>query len=140
MKTRNLGKSGLQVSLIGLGCNNFGWYIDLEASRKVIDKDIESGITLLHTTDIYRAHSASETIMGQIFGARRKDIVLATKFGMPMDENHKGASRRYIITAVEDSLRRLQTDWIDLYQLHQPDPLTPIEETLRALDQPIHQV
>jgi aryl-alcohol dehydrogenase-like predicted oxidoreductase len=139
MKKRNLGKSGLQVSLIGLGCNNFGWYIDLEASRRVIDKAIDSGITLFDTADIYGGNGASETIMGQIFGARRKDIVLATKFGMPVDENRKGASRRYIITAVEDSLRRLQTDWIDLYQLHQPDPLTPIEETLRALDDIIRQ-
>jgi aryl-alcohol dehydrogenase-like predicted oxidoreductase len=139
MKKRYLGKSGLQVSLIGLGCNNFGWYIDLEASRKVIDKAIDSGITLFDTADIYGGNGASETIIGQIFGARRKDTVLATKFGMPMDENHKGASRRYIITAVEDSLRRLQTDWIDLYQLHQPDPLTPIEETLHALDDLIRQ-
>jgi aryl-alcohol dehydrogenase-like predicted oxidoreductase len=141
MKKRNLGKSDLEVSLVGLGCNNFGWYIDLEASRKVIDKALDSGITLFDTADIYGGNGASETIMGQIFGARRRDVVLATKFGMPMDESgtRKGASRRYIIRAVEDSLRRLQTDWIDLYQLHQADPLTPIEETLRALDDLIHQ-
>ena len=141
MKKRNLGKSGLQVSAIGLGCNNFGWYIDLEASRKVIHKALDSGVTLFDTADIYGGNGASETIMGQIFGDRRKDIILATKFGMAMDTAGvmKGASRRYIMSAVEDSLRRLQTDWIDLYQLHQPDPLTPIDETLRALDDLIHQ-
>ena len=141
MKQRNLGKSGLQVSAIGLGCNNFGWYIDLEASRKVIHKALDSGVTLFDTADIYGGNGASETIMGQIFGDRRKDLILATKFGMAMDTAGvmKGASRRYIMSAVEDSLRRLQTDWIDLYQLHQPDPLTPIDETLRALDDLIHQ-
>ena len=113
MKKRNLGKSGPQVSLIGLGCNNFGWYIDLEASRKVIDKAIDSGITLFDTADIYGGNGASETIMGQIFGARRKDIVLATKFGMPVDLLEKIAKALRAATssaAVEDSLRRLQTD------------------------------
>jgi aryl-alcohol dehydrogenase-like predicted oxidoreductase len=141
MEKRNLGRSGLQVSAVGLGCNNFGWYVDLEASRKVVHKALDSGVTLFDTADIYGGNGASETIMGQIFGDRRKDIILATKFGMPMDSAGamKGASRRYIISAVEDSLRRLQTDWIDLYQLHQPDPLTPIDETLRALDDLIHQ-
>lgn len=141
MEKRNLGRSGLQVSVVGLGGNNFGWYIDLEASRKVIHKALDSGITLFDTADIYGGNGASETIMGQIFGDRRKDIILATKFGMPMDSAGllKGASRRYIMAAVENSLRRLQTDWIDLYQLHQPDPLTPIDETLRALDDLIHE-
>ena len=141
MKQHNLGKSGLQVSAIGLGCNNFGWYIDLEASRKVIHKALDSGVTLFDTADIYGGNGASETIMGQVFGDRRKDLILATKFGMAMDTAGvmKGASRRYIMSAVEDSLRRLQTDWIDLYQLHQPDSLTPIDETLRALDDLIHQ-
>lgn len=136
MEKRNLGKSGLFVSLVGLGCNNFGQFIDLEAARKVVDKAIELGITLFDTADIYGKRGGSETIIGQILGERRKDIVLATKFGLPMDdaETLKGASRSYIFSAVEASLRRLKTDWIDLYQLHQVDPLTPMEETLCALD------
>jgi aryl-alcohol dehydrogenase-like predicted oxidoreductase len=136
MEKRNLGRSGLLVSLVGLGCNNFGQFIDLEASRKVIDKAIDLGINLLDTADFYGKQGGSETMIGQILGERRKHIVLATKFGMPMDEAEtlKGASRRYIFSAVEASLRRLKTDWIDLYQLHQLDPLTPMEETLRALD------
>lgn len=141
MEQRNLGKSGLRVSLVGLGCNNFGGRIDLEASRKVVHKALDLGITLLDTADIYGDRGGSEDVLGQILGDRRKDIVLATKFAMPMDdaETLKGASRRYIMRAVEASLRRLRTDWIDLYQLHRPDPLTPIEETLRALDDLIHQ-
>ncbi|MDB5394912.1 MAG: aldo/keto reductase [Rhodospirillales bacterium] len=136
MKYRSVGKSGLQVSVIGLGCNNFGWGLDLEGSRAVIHAALDAGITLFDTADIYGGQGGSETVMGQILGARRKDIVLATKFGMPMDKEgvKKGASRRYIMSAVEDSLKRLQTDWIDLYQLHVPDPLTPMEETLRTLD------
>ena len=136
MKYRAVGKSGLQVSVIGLGCNNFGMRLDLEGSRAVIHAALDAGITLFDTADIYGGAGASETMMGQVLGARRKDIVLATKFGMQMDKEgvKKGASRRYIMAAVEDSLRRLQTDWIDLYQLHAPDPLTPMEETLRALD------
>ena len=135
MKLRNLGSSGLQVSLVGLGCNNFGGRIDLEASRKVVHKALDLGITLLDTADVYGERGGSEQCMGEILGDRRKDIVLATKFGLPMDDHEKkGASRRYIVAALEASLRRLKTDWIDLYQLHTPDPLTPIEETLRALD------
>ncbi|WP_370156800.1 aldo/keto reductase [Ferrovibrio sp.] len=141
MKFRNLGHSGLLVSEVGLGCNNFEMRLDLEASRKVIHKALDLGITLFDTADVYGNRGGSETQMGKIFGARRKDIVLATKFGMPMDdENVKvGAARRYIMQAVEDSLRRLQTDYIDLYQQHRPDPRTPIEETLRALDDLIRQ-
>jgi aryl-alcohol dehydrogenase-like predicted oxidoreductase len=141
MKQRNLGKSGLQVSLVGLGCNNFGGRIDQEASRKVIDKAIDLGITLFDTADYYGNLGGSETILGQVLGERRKNIVLATKFGYAMDQagTLKGASRRYILTAVEASLRRLKTDWIDLYQLHIPDPATPLEETLRALDDLVRQ-
>jgi aryl-alcohol dehydrogenase-like predicted oxidoreductase len=141
VKQRNLGKSGLLVSVVGLGCNNFGMRIDLEASRKVVHKALDAGITLLDTADIYGNKGGSEDFLGQILGSRRKDIVLATKFAMPMDEagTLKGASRRYIMRAVEDSLRRLRTDWIDLYQQHQADPLTPIEETLRALDDLVRQ-
>jgi aryl-alcohol dehydrogenase-like predicted oxidoreductase len=137
MKLRRLGNSGLQVSAVGLGCNNFG-RIELEATRATIHKALEVGITLFDTADTYAPGKpgSSEEAMGQVLGDRRKDIVLATKFGMPMDNVgiKKGGSRRYIVTEVEDSLRRLKTDWIDLYQLHRPDPETPIEETLRALD------
>jgi aryl-alcohol dehydrogenase-like predicted oxidoreductase len=136
MQLRNLGRSGLRVSVVGLGCNNFGQRIDLDATRRVIDKAIDVGITLFDTADVYGDRGGSETAMGQMLGARRKDIVLATKFGLQMDEDGvlQGGSRRYIMSAVEASLQRLQTDHIDLYQLHRYDPLTPIEETLRALD------
>jgi aryl-alcohol dehydrogenase-like predicted oxidoreductase len=135
MELRNLGASGLRVSLVGLGCNNFGQRIDLESSRAVIHKALDAGITLFDTADIYGGRGGSEIAMGQILGDRRKDIVLASKFGMPMDDGEKkGASRRYMMAAVEASLTRLKTDWLDLYQVHQPDPATPIEETLRGLD------
>jgi aryl-alcohol dehydrogenase-like predicted oxidoreductase len=141
MNQRTVGKSGLQVSVVGLGCNNFGALIDLEASRKVVHKALDLGITLFDTADIYGERGGSETILGQILGERRKDIVLATKFGVAMDEagTLKGASRRYILSAVEASLLRLKTEWIDLYQIHRPDPSTPMEETLRALDDLIRQ-
>lgn len=141
MELRNLGTSGLLVSTVGLGCNNFGGRIDLEASRKVVDKAIDLGITLFDTADIYGNRGGSETCLGEILGSRRNDIVLASKFGMAMSDDGVliGGARRYIMRAVEDSLRRLKTDWIDLYQLHQPDPRTPIEETLRALDDLVRQ-
>ncbi len=136
MQQRNLGTSGLRVSLVGLGCNNFGMKLDVEGTRKVVNKALACGITLFDTADFYGNMGGSEEALGQVLGDRRKEIMLATKFGFPMDaaETKKGASRRYIMAAVEASLKRLNTDWIDLYQLHRPDPLTPIEETLRALD------
>ena len=136
MELRNLGRSGLRVSAIGLGCNNFGGRIGLEASRAVVHAALDAGITLFDTADAYGERGGSETALGEILGPRRKDIVLATKFALPMDDAEvlKGASRRYILQAVDNSLRRLRTDWIDLYQQHRPDPLTPIEETLRALE------
>jgi aryl-alcohol dehydrogenase-like predicted oxidoreductase len=135
MTLRNLGASGLRVSLVGLGCNNFGQRMDLESSTRVIHKALDAGITLFDTADVYGGRGGSETVLGQVLGERRKDIVLASKFGMAMDDGEKkGAARRYIMAAVEASLKRLKTDWLDLYQVHQPDPLTPIEETLRALD------
>ena len=137
MQQRNLGNSGLRVSVVGLGCNNFGGNrIDLEASRKVIHKALDVGITLIDTADTYGNRGESESILGECLGDRRKDIVLATKCGLPMDEagTLKGASRRYILSAIDASLQRLKTDWIDLYIIHRPDPLTPIEETLRTLD------
>jgi aryl-alcohol dehydrogenase-like predicted oxidoreductase len=136
LELRNLGRSGLRVSTIGLGCNNFGGRIDPEASRKVVHEALDLGITFFDTADVYGERGGSESCLGRILGERRKDIVLATKFGIPMDETGtlKGGSRRYIMSAVEASLKRLNTDWIDLYQLHTADPGTPIEETLRALD------
>jgi aryl-alcohol dehydrogenase-like predicted oxidoreductase len=141
MQTRVLGPSGVEVSIVGLGCNNFGGRLDFEATRKVVDKAFDLGVTLFDTADMYGNGGGSETFLGRLLGERRKDIVLATKVGwaMPDDARKRGASRRYIMRAVEDSLRRLQTDWIDLYQLHRPDPLTPIEVTLRAFDDLVHQ-
>jgi len=141
---RSLGSSGLRVSTIGLGCNNFGRDHTAtktqDGTNAVIDAAIEAGVTLFDTADIYGAERGlSETLMGNALGSRRNEIVLATKFGMDMqgangpDWGARG-SRRYVRLAVEASLRRLQTDWIDLYQLHVPDPLTPIEETLAVLD------
>ena len=147
METRNLGASGLRLSLVGLGCNNFGGRISREASKQVIDKAFDLGITHFDTADVYgqfdpqgrvitESKGGSEAILGEFMGPRRKDIVLATKFARPMDQEGKlsGASRRYAMMALEDSLTRLKTDWIDLYYVHGNDPLTPIEETLRALD------
>ncbi|HEY1153279.1 MAG TPA: aldo/keto reductase [Pseudolabrys sp.] len=141
MQFRNLGSSGLRVSAVGIGCNNFGQRTDPETSRKVIHKAVDLGITLFDTADIYAGRGGSETVLGDVLGDRRKDIVLATKFSKPMsdDGSKQGASRRYIMSAVEDSLRRLKTDYIDLYQQHDYDPLTPIEETLRALDDLVRQ-
>ena len=135
MKHRTIGKSDLQVSAIGLGCNNFGYVasMDVEASRKVIDKAIDSGINFFDTSDSY---GTSENILGEILGERRKKIILATKFGSKQNAlgEKSGASRGYLLAEAEESLRRLRTDYIDLYQIHYPDPQTPIDETLRALD------
>jgi aryl-alcohol dehydrogenase-like predicted oxidoreductase len=133
------------VSLVGLGCNNFGGRIDMAATRATVAKAIDCGITLFDTADTYGNRGGnkgdSERALGEVLGERRKGIVLATKFCSPMDEakGEMGASRRYIMSAVEASLARLRTDWIDLYQIHRPDPLTPIEETLRALDDLVRQ-
>jgi aryl-alcohol dehydrogenase-like predicted oxidoreductase len=140
MKLRRLGASGLKVSEVGLGCNNFGMRIDEKATDTVVGAAIDAGITLFDTADIYGG-TKSEEFLGKALGKRRGDIVLATKFGMRIgdDERKKGGSRRYIMRAVEDSLTRLNTDWIDLYQMHQPDPETPIDETLRALDDLVTQ-
>jgi len=132
METRSIGK--LDVSVVGLGCNNFGGRIDEPASRRVVDAALDAGITLFDTADSYGG-TRSEEYLGRALGARRDDAVIATKFGSPIDEARPGgASRAYIARAVEDSLRRLGTDRIDLYQLHFPDAATPFEETLGALD------
>jgi len=139
MTYRPLGSSGLMVSTVGIGCNAFSRRADAEATRGIVDAAIEQGITLFDTADIYGSEpGASETMLGTALGSRREQVVVATKFGMDMqgkngpDWGVRG-SRRYVRKAVEASLRRLGTDWIDLYQLHQPDPVTPIEETLAAL-------
>ncbi len=138
---RRLGNSGLAVSRVGIGCNNFGMRIDLEASRPVVAAALDAGITLFDTADSY---GASEEILGELLVGKRDDVILATKFGSDvrgangLDFEARG-SRRYIRRAVERSLRRLRTDYIDLYQLHKPDRLTPIEETLAALTELVHE-
>lgn len=132
MQTRKVGS--LQVSVAGLGCNNFGWRIDAEASAKVIDTAIESGVTFFDTADRY-GKGQSEDFLGRALGKRRDQIILATKFGMEMEKGQQGASPKYVLEAVDASLRRLRTDRIDLYQLHQPDSKTPITDTLGALDE-----
>jgi aryl-alcohol dehydrogenase-like predicted oxidoreductase len=137
MTYRPLGSSGLMVSVVGLGCNAFGTRIDAEQTRAVVNAALDAGITLFDTADTYGL-GASEELLGQALGSRRDDVVLATKFGMDMDGANgpdwgARASRRYVRKAAEASLRRLGTDHIDLYQLHQPDLVTPVEETLEAL-------
>ncbi|MDO9440087.1 MAG: aldo/keto reductase [Beijerinckiaceae bacterium] len=141
MDQRNLGRSGLRVSVVGLGCNNFGGRLGADGSRAVIHAALDLGVTLFDTADMYGNRGCSETLLGEFLGDRRKDIVLASKFGMAMDDvgTLKGGSRRYIMSAVEASLKRLRTDWIDLYQFHTPDALTPIDETLRAMDDLVRQ-
>jgi aryl-alcohol dehydrogenase-like predicted oxidoreductase len=144
MRYEPLGRSGLVVSVVGLGGNNFGRRIDGDATTAVVDAAIESGITLIDTADIYGDRGASETLLGEALRGRRDEVVLATKFGMDMggangpDWGARG-SRRYIRRAVEASLTRLQTAWIDLYQYHAPDGVTPLEETVAALDELVHE-
>jgi aryl-alcohol dehydrogenase-like predicted oxidoreductase len=140
MRVRRLGESGLKVSEVGLGCNNFGMRIDQDATQAVVDAAIDAGITLFDTADVYGA-TQSEVFLGKALGKRRHEIVLATKFGMQVgdDKSRSGGSRRWMMRAVEDSLRRLGTDYIDLYQLHRYDADTPIDETLRALDDLVTQ-
>ena len=135
MEYRRLGNTGLKVSEVGLGGNNFGWWADEPTSIGVINHAIDSGINFIDTADIYdRGHS--EEYIGKALKGKRSQVIIATKFANPMGEspNEKGGSRYYIMKAVEASLKRLQTDYIDLYQIHLPDPETPIEETLRTLD------
>jgi aryl-alcohol dehydrogenase-like predicted oxidoreductase len=141
MQKRKLGNSTLEVSVVGLGGNNFGGRIDFASSERVVHAAIARGVNLIDTADSYGNRGGSEETLGRILGDKRKEIVLATKFGLPMDEagTLRGASRRYVMQAVEASLKRLRTDWIDLYQLHRPDAQTPIEETLRALDDLVRQ-
>ena len=131
MKKRRIGS--LEVSLVGLGCNNFGWGLDEAASARVIHAALDAGITLFDTADIYGG-TKSEEFLGRTLATHRRSVVLATKFGMKVDDARQGARPEYVRRAAEDSLRRLGTDCIDLYQLHQPDPTVPIADTLGALD------
>lgn len=135
MRYRQLGESGLTVSVIGLGGNNFGGRLGLEETRSVVDAAIDCGVTLVDTADVYGDRGGSEELLGQVLAGRREHVVLATKFGMDMgDGTAARGSRKYIRRAVEASLLRLQTDYIDLYQYHAPDGVTPLEETLATLD------
>jgi aryl-alcohol dehydrogenase-like predicted oxidoreductase len=139
MRYRPLGNSGLEVSVVGLGCNNFGRRLDVGQTRNVVDAAIDVGVTLLDTAETYGGRGRSEEILGEVLAGRRDQVVLATKFGSQGSDLGYGPAagakggRGYIRRAVENSLRRLQTDYIDLYQIHTPDPVTPIEETLSAL-------
>ena len=132
MENRKIGS--LDVSIIGLGCNNFGWRLDYDRTVAVVDAALDAGINFLDTADIYGG-TESEEFLGRALEGRRDRVVLATKFGMKVDEQRQGAKPDYARRACKDSLRRLRTDHIDLYQLHQPDPSTPIADTLGALDE-----
>lgn len=140
MHHRRLGNSGLYVSEVGLGCNNFGGRVDAAGTQSVVDAALDNGIDFFDTADVYGGQQ-SETLLGKALGARRSDVVIATKFGSPMGQGglNRGGSRRYVRRAVEASLTRLGTDYIDLYQIHVPDAATPIEETLSVLDDLIRE-
>jgi len=132
VETRRIGK--LEVSVIGLGCNNFGWKIDESTTRLVIDAAIANGINFFDTSDTY-GKTKSEEFIGRALQGRRSSVIIATKFGKPVDPTRTGARPEYVYQACNDSLRRLGTDYIDLYQLHAPDPSVPIADTLGALDE-----
>jgi aryl-alcohol dehydrogenase-like predicted oxidoreductase len=140
MRTRPLGETGIEVSVVGLGCNNFGGRTDEETSLAVIDAALDAGITFLDTADVYGGGERSEQIIGRALASRRDRVVLATKFGHDMGDGETArGSRVYIRKAVEASLRRLQTDRIDLYQYHRPDGVTPLAETVGALDELVRE-
>jgi len=132
MQQRELGRSGLKVSAIGLGCNNFGWLIDEGASKQVIDRALDLGINFFDTADVY---GESELVLGRAFAGRRDRVIIATKFGIAREGLAGGASASYVRAATERSLQRLQSDYIDVLYLHRPDPQVPMEETLRALEE-----
>jgi aryl-alcohol dehydrogenase-like predicted oxidoreductase len=131
METRRIGS--LNVSVVGLGCNNFGTRLDADRTAAVVHAALDAGINFFDTADIY-GRTRSEEFLGRALGRRRDEVVIATKFGMEVDAQRSGAKPDYVRRACEDSLRRLGTEWIDLYQIHQPDPATPIADTLAALD------
>lgn len=141
MEYRNLGHSGLQVSVIGLGCMPFGMSIGERESVEIVHRAMELGVNFFDTADVYGERGKSETWLGRALGPRRPEVLIATKFAGPMSERRdtQGGSRRYILQAVEASLQRLGTDYIDLYQMHVADVSTPVEETLRALDDLVRQ-
>ena len=140
MRTRRLGSTQLEVTVVGLGCNNFGGRIDEAASRAVIDAALDAGVTFFDTADVYGNKGGSEEIIGRALAGRREQVVLGTKFGHDLGDGETAlGARPYIRKAVEASLRRLQTDWIDLYQYHLPDGVTPVEETLGALDELVQE-
>jgi aryl-alcohol dehydrogenase-like predicted oxidoreductase len=138
MRTRKLGS--LDVSVVGLGCNNFGGRIEEDAARAVVDAALDAGVTFFDTADIYGGHGGSEEILGRVLQDRRDQVVLATKWGKPMgDGAERRGSREYIRRAVDASLKRLQTDVIDLYQHHEEDPETPLEETVDAVEELVRE-
>ena len=140
MRTRRLGSSDLEVTVVGLGCNNFGGRIDEPAARAVIDAALDAGVTFFDTADVYGNRGGSEEIIGRALAGRRDQVVLATKFGHDLGDGETArATRTYIRKAVENSLRRLQTDRIDLYQYHRPDGVTPLGETLEALHELVQE-
>ena len=136
MRSRRLGTEGPEVSVVGLGCNNFGRTVDLEGTRAVVDAGLDAGVTLLDTADVYGDRGGSESFLGEVLEGRRDRVVLATKFGQDMgDGTEARGSRAYIHKAIAASLQRLRTDVVDLYQYHTPDKITPFEETFGALDE-----
>jgi aryl-alcohol dehydrogenase-like predicted oxidoreductase len=140
MRTRRLGNDGPEVSVVGLGCNNFGMRVDLEGTRAVVDAALDAGITMLDTADVYGNKGGSESFLGEVLEGRRDSVVLATKFGGDMSDGTEArGSRDYIRKAVVASLRRLRTEYIDLYQYHTPDKVTPFAETFGALDELVRE-
>jgi aryl-alcohol dehydrogenase-like predicted oxidoreductase len=140
VRTRGLGAEGPEVSVVGLGCNNFGGRVDLDGTRAVVDAALEAGVTLLDTADIYGNKGGSESFLGEVLGGRRDGVVIATKFGGDMgDGEERRGSRAYIRKAIEGSLTRLRTDHVDVYQYHTPDRETPVEETFGALDELVRE-
>ena len=140
MRTRRLGREGPEVSVVGLGCNNFGMRVDLEGTRAVVDAALDVGVTLIDTADIYGGNGGSESFLGEVLEGRRERVVLATKFGGDMgDGTEARGSRDYIRRALAGSLQRLRADYIDLYQYHTPDHVTPFEETFGALDELVRE-
>jgi len=140
MRARRLGTAGPEVSVVGLGCNNFGMRVDLEGTRAVVDAALDAGVTLFDTADIYGNKGGSESFLGEALEGRRDRVVLATKFGGDMGDGTKArGSREYIRKACDASLARLRTDVIDLYQYHTPDHMTPFEETFGALDELVRE-
>jgi aryl-alcohol dehydrogenase-like predicted oxidoreductase len=136
MRTRRLGSSGVEVSVVGLGCNQFGRKLDLDGTRAVVEAALDAGITFFDTADVYGGRGRSEELLGEVLRGRRDQVVVATKFGMDMHDGERARGRaEYVRKSIEGSLARLQTDYVDVYWLHEPDPQTPIEQTLGAMNE-----